>query len=294
MGDSVAATGAGSHSERAISRPASPGGLVGVVLAAGEGTRLRPLTWRRPKALCPVGNVPLVDLAVARVAAAAPAVAVNVHHGRRAIEAHLAARPADAPPVHVSVEEERALGTAGALGHLRPWIDGRAVLVTNADAWCRPDLAAFVAGWDGEKVRVLLHGDASFGPRAPVLACLVPWSEVAPLAPEPAGLYETIWAPAHRAGRLEAVGDPGPFVDCGTPAAYLQANLLAAAEHPGGRLVDPTAVVDGTCVGSVVGAGARVHGSVEGSVVWPGATVAAGERLRRAIRVEPALTVLVR
>ena len=40
-----------------------------VVLAAGEGRRLRPLTESRPKALCPVGNVPLLDRALAAVAA---------------------------------------------------------------------------------------------------------------------------------------------------------------------------------------------------------------------------------
>ena len=41
----------------------------GVVLAAGLGTRLRPLTHLRPKALCPVGGVPLLDLALERCAA---------------------------------------------------------------------------------------------------------------------------------------------------------------------------------------------------------------------------------
>ena len=87
-------------------------GLAGVVLAAGAGTRLRPLTRLRPKALCPVANVPLVDLALERVRPAVEAVAVNVHHGRAALEAHLA----DAA-VHVSVEEGEALGTGGALGH---------------------------------------------------------------------------------------------------------------------------------------------------------------------------------
>lgn len=42
--------------------------LAGIVLAAGAGTRLHPLTALRPKALCPVGSVPLVDLALARIA----------------------------------------------------------------------------------------------------------------------------------------------------------------------------------------------------------------------------------
>ena len=42
--------------------------ICAVVLAAGEGVRLRPLTERVPKALCPVGNVPLLDLALDRLA----------------------------------------------------------------------------------------------------------------------------------------------------------------------------------------------------------------------------------
>src|SRR5687767_16032024 len=94
-------------------------GVAGVVLAAGRGTRLRPLTGLRPKALCPVGNVPLVDLALERVRPAVTAVAVNLHHGRDALDAHLAG------DVHRSVEEDEPLGTAGALGQLRGWIDGR-------------------------------------------------------------------------------------------------------------------------------------------------------------------------
>ena len=133
-------------------------GLVGVVLAAGLGTRLRPLTRLRPKALCPVGNVPLVDLALERVRSSVDAVAVNLHHGRRTLDAHLAA------DVHRSVEEERPLGTAGALGHLRDWIDGRPALVVNCDAWCPGSLDAFVASWDGGCVQLLLAGDDELHP----------------------------------------------------------------------------------------------------------------------------------
>ena len=77
-------------------------GIVGVVLAAGRGTRLRPLTRLRPKALCPVGNVPLVDLALERVRPAVEAVAVNLHHGRRALDLHLA------DDVHRSIEADAA------------------------------------------------------------------------------------------------------------------------------------------------------------------------------------------
>lgn len=109
--------------------------LAAVVLAAGAGTRLRPLTEILPKALCPVGNVALVDLAIDRVRPLTPRIAVNVHHGRALLEAHLAGR------VHVSVEEPDVLGTAGALGQVRDWIDGRATVVVNADAWHRIDLS---------------------------------------------------------------------------------------------------------------------------------------------------------
>src|SRR4029450_12445607 len=110
-----------------------------VVLAAGEGARLRPLTRVLPKPLCPVGGGPRIDPALGRAHPATPAIAVNVHHAREAIEAHLDGR------VHVSVEEPLALGTAGALGRLRPWIDGRATLGVNGDTWCAGPPGALVA-----------------------------------------------------------------------------------------------------------------------------------------------------
>jgi MurNAc alpha-1-phosphate uridylyltransferase len=245
--------------------------LASVVLAAGAGTRLRPLTWLRPKALCPVDNVPLVDLAVDRMrrVAGAEAVAVNVHHDREAMEAHLAGR------VHLSVEEREALGTAGALGNLRGWIDGRPTVVVNVDAWSEADVAELVAGWDGERVRLLIAGD-DFGPQARVVGCLMPWTDVATLEPRPSGLYEECWRPAWEAGRLDVVRYAGPFVDCGTPAGYLAANLAAS----GGV--------------SVVGAGAEVEGVLEGSVVWPGVRVHRHEVLRDAVRAAEHVTVLVR
>ena len=246
--------------------------VAGVVLAAGAGTRLRPLTRLRPKALCPVGDVPLVDLAIGRVRAVTGAVAVNVHHGRAALEAHLDGR------VHVSVEDDEALGTAGALGRLREWIDGRPTVVVNGDAWTEAALAPLLDGWDGERVRVLTVGGADVSPTMRVAGALLPWADVRGLAPVPTGLWEVSWAPAAAAGRVEAVPvAPGtPFVDCGTPAAYLAANLAAS----GGE--------------SVVGAGAVVDGTVERSVVWPGAVVRRGERLVDAIRAGDRLTVLVR
>jgi CTP:molybdopterin cytidylyltransferase MocA len=247
-------------------------GVAGVVLAAGAGTRLRPLTLLRPKPLCPVGGVALVDLAMARVGAVADDVAVNVHHGRAAMEAHLGRR------VHVSVEEGEALGTAGALGRLRPWVDGRPLVVVNADAWTTAPLAPLLDGWDGACIRVLVAGAAEVTPTMRLAGALLPWWAVEPLAAEPSGLWEVSWRAAVAAGRIEAVpiGRGVPFVDCGTPGAYLAANLAASGGAP------------------VVGEGAVVAGRVERSVVWPGAAVHAGEHLVHAIRTDAGSTVLVR
>ena len=247
--------------------------LAGVVLAAGAGTRLLPLTRLRPKALCPVANVALVDLALARARRATADVAVNVHHGRAMLEEHLGGR------VHLSVEKDRALGTAGALGHLRDWIAGRPVLVVNSDAWLQADVAPFVGGWDGARTRLLVVNDpprGDFGPWRHAGVALMPWSEVEGLPDEPAGLYEARWRPAHEEDRLDLVTHEGPFFDCGTARDYLAANLAAS----GGA--------------SVIGPGALVEGEVVRTVVWPGAVVTRREHLVDAVRAHEFLTVLVR
>jgi len=252
--------------------------VVAVVLAAGAGRRLRPLTTLLPKALCPVGGVALLDLAVDRARSVTPVVAVNAHHGRTQVQAHLAARPPDGS-LHLSVEEPEALGTAGAIGHLRGWVDGRAVLVVNADAWHRANLVDFAAGWDGRFTRLLTVVDprrGTWGDRRYAGAALLPWSEVSRLGDHPSGLWEASWRRLRPGRNLELFDDDGPYFDCGTPADYLAANLEAS----GGR--------------SVIGEGAVVEGTVEATVVWPGARVARGEHLYRAVRATGGVTVLVR
>jgi NDP-sugar pyrophosphorylase family protein len=240
--------------------------LAGVCLAAGAGTRLRPLTNLLPKPLCPVGNRPLLDWAMEALSGATSTLAVNVCHHPDRMLAHLAARH---PSVHVSLEEPPALGTAGAIGRLRPWLDGRAALVVNADTWHRVDLRPFVHDWDGERVRLLTPTAGPFGPGSGVVASLLPRWAVDRCAPEPSGLWEQVWSPAIDAGRAETVhvaeGD-GPVVDCGTPSDYLRANLIVS----GGE--------------SVIGEGAVVAGTVERSVVWAGSEVGPDEHLVEVIR----------
>jgi MurNAc alpha-1-phosphate uridylyltransferase len=241
--------------------------LAGVVLAAGRGQRLRPLTDQLPKPLCPIANVPLVDLALARLApyvGSGPAhLAVNAHYRPDLIRAHLQER------VTISEEQPVALGTAGALGALRSWIDGRAVLLTNADAYLPDGLADLVDGWDGVRIRLLgkeIGRPSDFGTQRYVGACLMPWRYVEPLAAEPSGLYERVWRSELERGDLELVTTSAVAIDCGTPADYLAANLAAS----GGA--------------SVVGPGAVVEGELVRSVVWPGAFVGPDEQLTDTIR----------
>lgn len=250
--------------------------LAGVVLAAGSGTRLRPLTDERPKALCPVGDRPLVDHALERVQPWTSALAVNLHHRADQLAAHLPAT------VHRSVEAPMALGTAGALGALRPWIDGRDVLVTNADAWFPPglDLRELVVGRGSGRTRLLCVETgraADFGTLRYCGVALLPWATVAGFGAEPSGLYEVSWRDERAAGRLDLVVHDGGFVDCGTVGDYLRANLWStggASAVSGSAMVEPGA-------------------DLARCVVWDGARVRAGERLRDAVRT-PRGTVLVR
>lgn len=228
-----------------------------------------PLSRLRPKVLCPVGDEALIDHALGRLSSVVDDVAVNVHASQPALLRHLDGR------VHLSVEDGEARGTAGGIGNLRHWIDGRAVVVVNGDTWCPGGLGHLLEGWDGVTLRVLVAGDEPFGPRAPVAGALLPWSEVERLPVTPAGLWEVCWRQALDDGRIESVTHRGPFVDCADPVDYLRANLASAG-------------------GSAIGAGATVEGEVEESVVWPGARVRPGEHLRRAIRTDAGTTVLIR
>lgn len=245
--------------------------LAGLVLAAGAGTRLRPLTLLLPKPLCPVNNVPLVDGALERARALTADIAVNVHHGRALLEAHLAGR------VHLSMEEREPLGTAGAVGHLREWIDGRDLLVVNGDSWNDASLTKLTDGWDGGRVRLLVVEDpdrADFDGRWRFAgASLMPWEDVRSLEARPSGLYEVLWRDAFQAGRIELVASEGAFFDCGTPSEYLAANLFASRGE------------------NVIGHGAKVEGRLERCVVWPYGIVSAEESLRECIRAGRDTTV---
>jgi mannose-1-phosphate guanylyltransferase/MurNAc alpha-1-phosphate uridylyltransferase len=274
--------------------------VCGVVLAAGEGRRLRPLTDLLPKALCPVGNVALLDQALARLSglglAGPRTVAVNACYLAGQVVAHVGDR------AHLSVEPDGPLGTAGGVARLRDWIDGRGLLVGNADGYLTDparepgkDIAALLDGWDGETVRLLTKplppGDTGgFSGRRFAGFSLLPWRVVRTLPDEHGELVRRAWRPAEADGRLELIPYSGVYIDTGTAADYLAANLHAAG---GQSIIDPSAEIDGVVVESVIGAGTRVRGSVRRSVLWAGAEVAPGEVLTDAVRAAGGLTVRI-
>ncbi len=244
--------------------------LAGFVLAAGSGTRLRPLTDIRPKALCPINNVPLVDIAIRRLEEFTSDITVNAWHHSGQMAAHLDGR------ARLSIESPLPMETAGALGVQRDWIDGRPVLLHNADAYSKADITQFVSEWDGERVRLLVVEDPERGDFGPWRFCgisLLPWSEVKNFEPEPSGLWSACWERLHLAGQLDLVPYDGSYFDCGTPADYLDANLAAS----GGV--------------SVVGAGAVIDGEIERCVIWPDARVEPHERLVDVVRATSGITV---
>jgi NDP-sugar pyrophosphorylase family protein len=132
--------------------------------------------------------------------------------------------------VHVSIEEPEALGTAGAVGHLREWLDGRDVLITNADAWYdgAVDVAGFVAGWDSERPRLLVVADADRpdfeGKWRFAGLSLLPGSIARSLEPVPSGLYEEVWSKT----AVDLVPTDATLIDCGTAEDLSEARARAA------------------------------------------------------------------
>ena len=201
--------------------------LAALVLAAGRGERLRPLTDRTPKPLLPVGDQTLLDAALTRVAQVidvSPAtVAVNAHWLADQIVAYVDGR------VHVSVEQPEALGTAGAVGAIRDWLDERDLLIANGDVWWvgEVDLLRFVDEWDRERPRLIVVAD----PDRPDFegkwrfagVSLLPAAIAARLQPVPSGLYEQVWSRTP----VDLVPTDIRFIDCGTAEDLAQARSLA-------------------------------------------------------------------
>jgi len=114
------------------------------LLAAGVGSRLRPITDTLPKCMVVIDDRPLLDIWLdAFERAGVDEVLVNLHHLPDVVRDHIAAR--QGPPVVRSFFEPELLGSAGTLAANRHWVDGEeAVLACNADNLTDFDLRSLI------------------------------------------------------------------------------------------------------------------------------------------------------
>ena len=130
-----------------------------MVLAAGLGTRMRPLTERRPKPLLEVGGKALIDHVLDRLAdAGVERAVVNVHHFAEQIERHLAARTK--PHIVISDERGLLLGTGGGVAKALPALGEAPFFHINSDTiWIdgvKPNLTRLAEAFDPTAMDALL------------------------------------------------------------------------------------------------------------------------------------------
>lgn len=138
---------------------ATQGPKTAMVLAAGLGTRMRPLTETMPKALVPVAGRALIDRVLDRlVEAGVERAVVNVHHFADQVEAHLQARR----DLQIVISDERAglLDSGGGIQHARSALGEDPIFVANIDSlWIEAGTSALETlkrAWDPARMDLLL------------------------------------------------------------------------------------------------------------------------------------------
>lgn len=142
-----------------MSRDILPGPKTAMVLAAGLGTRMRPLTDSLPKALVPVAGKPLIDHVLDRLRdAGVERAVVNVHHFAEQMEAHLGQRT----DLEILIADERAalLDSGGSIKRAADKLGREPIFLANIDSlWLEgetPALEALKAAWDPMAMDILL------------------------------------------------------------------------------------------------------------------------------------------
>jgi len=239
-----------------------PGGVVpktAMVMAAGLGKRMRPLTATRPKPLVEVAGKPLIDHVFDRLrASGVERAVVNVHYLADALEAHLHNRVAGIELV-VSDERGRLMETGGGIVQARALIGDAPFLVVNSDnLWVdgpSDAIRMLAAQWDDARMDALLlmvplaranhhggQGDFRLAPDGRILGRRQP-GKLAPfvhtgvqilsprvIADWPDGPFSTMlfWERAIAAGRAYGLVHQGLWFDVGTPAAVGKTEAMLA------------------------------------------------------------------
>lgn len=220
-----------------------------MIMAAGLGKRMMPLTADRPKPLVSVGGVTLIDHVLDHLRAVGVGrIVVNVHYLADQITGHLAAHARD---FEVAISDERDLlrDTGGGLVKALPLIDADPFLVINADNVWTDDganaLESLCAAWDAAAMDVLmlvvprerahnhlgrgdfdLDADGRLARRQPDRTADYVWTGIqlvakSLIADPPADVFSTnmFWDRAIAVGRCHGLVHTGQWFDVGYPAA---------------------------------------------------------------------------
>jgi MurNAc alpha-1-phosphate uridylyltransferase len=225
-----------------------------MVLSAGLGLRMRPLTETRPKPLVMMAGKPLIDHALDRlIEAGIEEAVVNVHYRADQIERHL--KPRKVPRIVISDERPVLLDTGGGVAKALPHLGDEPFLICNSDSLslggASDSLTRLFSMWDGERMDSLMllasaanalgydgSGDFAMAPdgllRRRVEREVTPFVftgfsiahprlfEACPSGPFSLNL---LWDRAIEAGRLYGVRQDGVWMHIGSPDA------LKAAER---------------------------------------------------------------
>lgn len=262
-----------------------------MILCAGLGTRLRPLTGWCAKPMVPIGDRPAVGHIAAHVRGAGVGrVVVNVHHRPEDLVAW-----AQREDVRVSAEPV-LLGTAGGIAAAAALLGEGDVLVWNGDILAELDLGALFAAHrhaatlavaprpagegnvglaaDGRIVRLRRESFGDETASADFTGIHVVGASLRSALPANGCIVGDVYIPALRRGeRLDAHRVTTPFTDVGSIDAYVAANRAWL----GGRRSwhAPDASIAASIEGSIVGAGAVIRADALDCIVWPGAIVEA-------------------
>lgn len=228
-----------------------------MILAAGIGKRMRPITATVPKPLVEVGGRALIDYALDRLERAGVETAVvNVHYLADLVRVHVGKRKK--PKVVISDERDKLLDTGGGVAKALPHLGEEPFYVINSDSfWIegpRPNLDWLAGGWHGDRMDALLllastvrsvgyqgRGDFRMDPAGRLSRR--PEREVAPFAyagaailhPRffadcPAGAFSLnrLFDRAIEADRLFGVRMDGVWLHVGTPETIGEAELSIA------------------------------------------------------------------
>ncbi len=235
---------------------------VAMVLAAGLGTRMRPLTDAKPKPLITVAGKPLIDYALDRFAAAGVRkVVVNVHYLADQVEDHMKTR--DDLSIAISDERAQLLETGGGLKKAEFLLGDDPIYCTNTDAILVDDGAAeccarLAATFDPDAMDALLllvpknaatgyDGAGDFdldaeqnlvrpdGTGAPFIFTGLQLISPILLADAPSGPFSTrlLWDKAGSRGRLKGLVHDGRWMHVGDPDGLELAENWFAQERAG-------------------------------------------------------------